>query len=324
MKIFFIFTLIFFIGLGSAVFNLETQNTSLKVIQGSSFNVSFNLTCSDIDCEDFIGIRNYEEKSIDYYHANGDLTMDCFGGTCLAMTLQGPVYNFSGNSNWGAGECSNISGWVGSDLKQLAKSLKYIPGMKDIIGIPVCLRTDNGKLWDIIFNTWSSAGSDEFGYTRTFQNEVFLSKGFSLEQGKMKKNITLLQNTSRIVRFPLFASSLGTFTLTFYSSDKEIEIEINVLEEISLPEENEEDEDEDEEETEDDSGSARRYSNYYEDEGFYKMEKTSPYKEIDTNEEKLAIKLTSDKIEEKSNFLFIPLLAMILASLILIAILKKK
>lgn len=105
-------------------------------------------------------------EAVNYYHENASLKEDCFGGTCLSMPLKGPVYATSGASNWGCGPCNDVSMWVGKDAKQLAKKAKCMDGMENINGVKLCLETDNGERWDVVFNTWSSAGSSEFGYLR--------------------------------------------------------------------------------------------------------------------------------------------------------------
>lgn len=109
-------------------------------------------------------------EMVEYFHADGSTNEDCFGGTCLSMPIRGPVYATSGESNWGCGPCDDVSMWVGKDMTQLAKKAKCIGGMRYISGVNLCLETDSGEKWDIIFNTWSSAGSNEFGYVRSNEN----------------------------------------------------------------------------------------------------------------------------------------------------------
>lgn len=113
-----------------------------------------------------VGAVNAE--TVSYYHANGDSNEDCFGGTCLSMNQSGgPVYNTLGDANWGCGECGDVSIWAGEDMRQLKKK-GCVDNMTEIIGVKLCLEVDNGEKWDIVFNTWSSSGSSEFGYNRSY------------------------------------------------------------------------------------------------------------------------------------------------------------
>jgi len=147
------------------------------------------------------------------------------------MDFKGPVFNLSGEQQWGCGECDSVSFW-GSDLKDMHPSC--VDGMKHIPGVDLCFIADNDNEWDIVFSKWSSADRSEFEYTRSHGGGLLSSDSQETPfyvDGDNPKTISLSAGESSLVIFPIKASgnsgSDSDFVLLVDSwNSNEINVEI--------------------------------------------------------------------------------------------------
>jgi hypothetical protein len=108
------------------------------------------------------------QNIIIYHHEenSGIEEKDCFGGTCFTMDKKGPIYNLSGAISFACGKCSNDIKWVEGDIRKLKES-GCVSGMRDLPGKSICFQVSDSSKWDVVFEIWSAAGSDEFKYSRS-------------------------------------------------------------------------------------------------------------------------------------------------------------
>ncbi len=126
---------------------------------------------------------------VDYEHPAdvGSAEKDCFTNneiTCITRDLTGAPYNDgSGFISWGCGECGDVDDWY-SALDGNFKNGCVDGNMQHIVGVELCLQTDNIGQWNIEFSSFQSGGGGEFAYNRKYYNvseeSIILDNGIYL------------------------------------------------------------------------------------------------------------------------------------------------
>lgn len=165
-----VFTLSF--SLAEITIDLGNTPSAIEVFNGNSFNLTARINCAISDCNNIsIGlmIPHTETNTINFSQSPGK---DCFDGTCLIKPEgNGPLENVSGKVSWGCGKCYDNPIFVGENMKDLVES-GCLSGMRNIVGVSLCVKTNNEAVWDLTFSHWPIGGIGDFVYTRIKDREI--------------------------------------------------------------------------------------------------------------------------------------------------------
>lgn len=222
------FILIANLSILSAELNIELNpnNANLEIVENNLFNITAKISCISSNCNNFSFGLKIPNLQITNYNFSTSSQPDCFGGTCLTKPEgNGPLYNVSGKINWGCGKCFSNPLFAGENMRSLI-DISCISGMKNIAGINLCVETENGEKWDLIFNNWPVGGIGDFVYTRNIERGIIKtteSQPFYITSPQNLDNFNLNSGESKELTFELKATGQinQNYNLIFFASDKE-------------------------------------------------------------------------------------------------------
>jgi hypothetical protein len=211
---------------------------ALDVIKGQTFNVLVNVSCSDSDCDNVLAglkIPNLQTKTFTFSDTTPN---DCFGGTCLKAPGGWVSINVSGNANWGCGKCFSNPLWMGPILANISKTKNpngCVANMTAVTGANLCLETDDGEKWDILFSNWPREGDGDFIYFRSIERgllDTSSSTPFYLDSGDNPLVLSLDAGSSELLNFSVKASgNIDSYSnlVAFVSDQESSPLTINII-----------------------------------------------------------------------------------------------